>query len=741
VKITDEVADILYHNDENGYSVLRLKQSGVTATGVFAYVASGQEMNLEGDYVNNAKYGMQFKVTGYEVLPPNTPAKIMAFIGSGLIDGIGPVTAERIVKTFGKDTLKIMENAPEELIAVRGVSLKKAKVIGEKYAGIKQMQASILFLQKFEISLNMAMKIYKFYGERTVERVQSNPYSLIETIDGIGFITADKMARELGIPYDGVFRVRAGAVYTLKVASDQDGHTFLPKEKLSADVCKLLRIKMDDLQNVLNQVLYELCLEKYLTAIGEGYALTKFYNAEKSIATRLNMLAIKKDNDNLPDDKLDKLINHYERNRKIKLHDKQKQAVKQAVTSGVCVITGGPGTGKTTIVNAILYVNKAEGLVTKLLAPTGRAAKRMEETTGLEASTIHRALDLDFGGADKRAFGYDETEALECDVVIIDEFSMCDSQLTNHLLKKILPGTRIIIVGDIDQLPSVGAGSVLGDIIDSGIISTVRLTEIYRQTEKSEIVFSAHAINNGKMPDLSNTSSDFFFASASSPLQIREKVVNLTTGRIQKYFTDYTPQIQILTPMKAGEAGMNAINIALQEALNPPDIDKSEYEFGQMQKTLFRLGDRVMQTANNYNQEWRKDGVEGSGVYNGDIGSIIGINRHNGEIVVELEDGRITTYMRTDLANLVLAYAITVHKSQGCEFDVVIVPVTSGAYMILTRNLLYTAVTRAKKMVVLVGDAANIEKMVKNTYIQKRFTMLKNFLVEMKDKTEAFYSE
>ena len=744
MKISDEVSDVLFHNEENGYSVLRFKDSGITATGVFVYVAMGQEMILEGEYVNNAKYGQQFKVYSYEVLPPNTPAKIRAFIGSGLIEGIGPATAERIVKTFGKDTLKIMENAPEELVAVRGVSLRKAKIIGEKYQSVKQMQASILFLQKFEISLNMAMKIYKYYGDRTVDRVQSNPYSLIESIDGIGFITADKMARDLGIPYDGVFRVRAGAVYVLKTASEQDGHTYLPKEKLVTEVCKLLKIKMEQLEPVLDQVLFELCLEKYLTQAQDGYALTKFFNAERSVATNLNRLALQSEESVLKDGKLSGLIKHFEKSKNIKLHDKQIEAVKQAVTSGVCVITGGPGTGKTTIVNAILYINKAEGLTTKLLAPTGRAAKRMEETTGLQASTIHRALDIQYGGKDSKAFMYEEVEELECDMLIVDEFSMCDSQLANHLLKKVLPRTRVIIVGDIDQLPSVGAGSVLGDIIASGVISTVRLTEIYRQSEKSEIVFSAHAINNGRMPDLSNKSSDFFFANASAPLSIKQKVVSLIAdGRIQKFLDSpalSTNNIQVLAPMKAGEAGMNALNIALQEAINPQELDKPEYEFGQIQKTVFRLGDRVMQTANNYNQEWVKQNSEiGSGVYNGDIGQIIGINRQNGEIVVELEDGRITTYMKTDLANLVLAYAITVHKSQGCEFDVVIIPVTSGAYMILTRNLLYTAVTRAKKMVVLVGDAINIEKMVKNTYIQKRFTLLKEFLIEMKGKTEELY--
>jgi len=745
MQITDEIADITFRNEENGYSVLRLA-SGLSATGIFAFVSVGAELIMHGDYVNNAKYGKQFKVASYEMIPPNSPNKIKLFIGSGLIEGIGPVTADRIVKTFGKDTLKVMENAPEELIAVKGISAKKAKGIGEKYSLIKGMQSAVMFLQKFDISLNMAVKIYKYYGEKTVQKVQSNPYNLIETIDGIGFITADKMARDLGIDYSSSFRVRAGLIYSLKQASEKDGHTFLPKEKLFLEVIRLLKIKTEQLEPVLDEVLRDLCMDKFLTQVTSGdkigYMLTKYYIAEKSIAGNLCTRMFDGFDSSVGASEIDRLISHYEKLNDITLHEKQKEAVCLATSGGVCVITGGPGTGKTTIVKAILYINEAQGLHTRLLAPTGRAAKRLEETTGIGASTIHRALDIQFGDRDPKSFTYDEDESLSADVIIVDEVSMCDVQLTNRLLKKILPRTRIIFVGDADQLASVGAGSVLNDILESGVVNSVRLSEIYRQDGASQIVHSAHAINRGEMPDLTNKSSDFFFESCATLSQIKQKVISLCTTRIPNYLKIPSSKIQVLCPMKVGEAGMNSLNLALQESMNPPMLEKPEYEHGQ---TTYRMGDRVMQTMNNYDQEWTKmDGgyeVQGTGVYNGDIGEIIDIRRASGEVVVQLEDGRITTYTRSDLANLVLSYAITVHKSQGCEFDVVIVPVTSGAYMILTRNLLYTAVTRAKKMVVLVGDAVNVEKMVTNTYTKKRYTMLQEFLVEMKTKAENLYGD
>jgi len=724
MKLEAEVTDIVYRNEENGYSVLRLK-GGDTAVGVFAFVGVGQEVSLTGEWQENAKYGRQFKVATCEITPPNSPKKIQQFIGSGLIEGVGPVTAANIVKTFGKDSLRIMESAPEELISVKGISLAKAQRIGERFLQIREMQHALVFLQKFEISLNMAMKIYSHYKDRTTTVVQENPYALIESIDGIGFLTADKMAKDLGIDYAGPQRVRAGIVYTLKQSCEQDGNTYLPLDKLFLAVTRLLKIKGAQLEPIFNDIIRDLCLDKYLTKVPDGVMLTKFYVAEKAIATRLNILSMSSATEE--NEQLDKLIAHFEKLNKITLHEKQKDAIKMATSNGVCVITGGPGTGKTTIIKAILFINDSNNQITQLLAPTGRAAKRMEEATGRSASTIHRALDIDYKGTG--SFSYEENDNLMADVVVIDEFSMCDVVLTQQLLKKINNGTRVVIVGDIDQLPSVGAGNVLSDIIESGIVPVMRLQEIYRQSEHSSIVTSAHAINRGEMPALDNKSNDFFFESCNSVSEISKKVVALATTRIPSYLDISPSKIQILAPMKLGMAGANSLNLALQEALNPPKIGKDEYEY---KETTFRIGDRVMQTANNYNQEWTKNVgyiEHGSGVYNGDIGTIASINRYNGEITVAMEDGRVVTYCRADLANLMLSYAITVHKSQGSEFDVVIIPVTSGAYMILTRNLLYTAVTRGKRMVILVGENANIEKMVKNTYMNKRYTMLKDFII------------
>ena len=739
MKITDMVADVVFRNEENGYSVLRLGGSETCAVGFFPYVGVGQEYEFNGEYISNAKYGKQFKVASFELKPPDTPAKIQQFIGSGLIEGIGPATAANIVAMFGADTLAVMEHRPEELIAVKGISARKAAVISERFSEIKEMQKSVSFLQRFEISLNMAIRIFNFYKDATIQQVQQNPYQLIETIDGIGFLTADKIAKELGIAYAGRFRVRAGIVYVLKQASESEGHTCLPSEKLFTETVRLLLIKTETLRPIFDEVTAELCLDKYLSKVGENLCLTKYYNAEKNIAAKLKLLSSDVFS---TDEDVEELLAHYEEIERIKLHKMQKEAVMMAVKNGVTVITGGPGTGKTTIIRAVLFINDARGQKTQLLAPTGRAAKRLEETTGKEASTIHRALDIDYknyqGPNGGKAWSYDDPDnVLRADVVIVDEVSMCDAILTNQLLKKVLPGTRVIFVGDIDQLASVGAGNVLEDIITSGAFPVVRLTEIYRQDSMSKIVVNAHAINHGEMPDLSNKSSDFFFENADSPVQIKEKVISLVTKRLPNYLLKSTegddvlkPQpanIQVLCPMKAGEAGCISLNLALQNSINPKsDDNKPEYTYGG---TIYRLGDRVMQTQNNYQQEWTRDAESGSGVFNGDIGAITEVNSQNGEVRVRFEDGRESIYSRGDLSSLVPSYAITVHKSQGCEFDAVVIPVTSGAYMVLTRNLLYTAVTRARTLVMLVGSAVNIKKMVDNTYTKRRYTMLKEFLI------------
>jgi exodeoxyribonuclease V alpha subunit len=723
------VLTVMYRNEDTGYSVLRLS-GNITAVGYAPVAAAGAEYKFCGKFTNHSKHGKQFEFDRFEILPPDTDSKVIAFLGGGLVAGVGPATAKKIVDRFGKETLSVMENDPMRLAEIRGISASKALKIGGSYAEIRGMQSVIMWLSKFEMGLNTAIKIYKHYGDAAIEIISKNPYALIETIDGIGFLTADKMAQELNVSYIGSFRVRAGVVYCLKESAETDGDTYLPIPDLIKVVCRLLRIKMDDLVPIFNGVINELCLDRVTVSVEEsgvpGIQLTKFFTAEKTIAQKLIMLL--RETPVPPAHSFDELIKHYEELHGITFHENQKAAIKTAAESGVCVITGGPGTGKTTIINAVLYINKANELTTQLLAPTGRAAKRIEESiakeNGIEPMTIHRCLDIDFKGSG--AFTYDEpNNFIKKDMVIVDEFSMCDCLLTAMLLRKVMPGTKLVLVGDVDQLPSVGAGNVLCDIIKSGAVPVIRLTQIYRTGELSTIATNAYKINNGEMPVLDNKSTDFFFDCADKPADIKDKVITLCTARLPGYLGESNSKVQVLCPMKLGEAGVTNLNRVLQDAMNPPAVDTAEYRCGE---TVFRVGDRVMHTVNNYKQEWIKHGEKGKGIFNGDIGTVKAINPDAGEVEVELEDGRVSTYLRTDLPALTLSYAITVHKSQGCEFDAVVIPVVSGAYMILTRNLLYTAVTRAKRLVVLVGKEENIKKMVENTYTRKRNSCLGKFL-------------
>ena len=530
------------------------------------------------------------------------------------------------------------------------------------------------------------------------------------------------MAKKVGVSYNGAFRVRAGVVHILKVSAETDGHTYVTLPDLITKVCRLLRIKMEQLTPTFNTIINELCIDRVVVSVDvdgvQGLQLIRFFNAEKAIAQKLLMLM----QDAKPVNNVDGLIEHYEQLQGITFHETQKQAIKQAVTSGVTVITGGPGTGKTTIIKAILYINRANEISTQMLAPTGRAAKRIEETTGQSAMTIHRCLEK---------FSHDPHNSfITQDMVIIDEVSMCDCLLTASLLKKVLAGTKVVFIGDSDQLPSVGAGNVLADIIDSGVVPTICLTQIYRTGDKATIAINAHRINHGEMPFLDNQSSDFFYSSAETPELIKNNILGLCTTRIPQYLGVDTSRVQVLAPMKLGVAGVINLNKCLQEMINPPDENKDEFLYGE---TVFRVGDRVMHTVNNYKQEWVKNHEEGKGIFNGDIGKIIEINKFNKEITVELEDGRVTIYPASELSALTLSYAITVHKSQGCEFDAVVIPVVSGAYMIMTRNLLYTAVTRAKRLVILVGKQENIQKMVNNVFTKKRNSCLNKYLQYFKD--------
>ena len=516
MEIQGTVAAIVFENEETGYRVLRL-DNNLTVVGVAPMVAVGTEYKFVGEFVNNAKHGKQFAFTELVLVPPDSEEKILAFLGGGLLPGVGPATARKIVKKFGMNTIAIIEDKPQDLALVKGISPQRAESIAKSYMAVREMQSVMMWLYRFEISLNLSTKIYQQYGKDTVATVAKNPYALIETIDGVGFLTADNMAKKLGVSYNGTFRVRAGVVHVLKVSAETDGHTYVTLPDLITKVCRLLRIKMEQLTPTFNTIINELCIDRVVVSVDvdgvQGLQLIRFFNAEKAIAQKLLMLM----QDAKPVNNVDGLIEHYEQLQGITFHETQKQAIKQAVTSGVTVITGGPGTGKTTIIKAILYINRANEISTQMLAPTGRAAKRIEETTGQSAMTIHRCLEK---------FSHDPHNSfITQDMVIIDEVSMCDCLLTASLLKKVLAGTKVVFIGDSDQLPSVGAGNVLADIIDSGVVPTICLTQIYRTGDKATIAINAHRINHGEMPFLDNQSSDFFYSSAETPELIKNNIL------------------------------------------------------------------------------------------------------------------------------------------------------------------------------------------------------------------------
>ena len=733
MQIEGPIEEIIFRNEQNGYTVfiVDFKTTPVVCVGKLVNANIGEHLSLEGEYVNNNKYGYQFAFSSYEVTLPTTLAGIEKYLSSGLIKGVGPVTAKNIVNHFKERTFDIIEMSPSSLAEVKNISMKKAIEIGEKFKELKKLQNTVMFLQKYNITTNMSLKIYEVYGAKTVDVVKTNPYRLVEDIDGIGFMTADKIAKNIGIPQNSEFRVRAGILYTLSSTIEKTGNTFLPKPMLLKMSSALLEIDLE-----INEPLYEKAIEGLLldkTVVSfwhneyEVVMPTKYYFYENSVAQKLALLNNCQVNKKLD---LEDEIKHFEEKNHIVFHEEQKNAIKNSINNGVSVITGGPGTGKTTIIKCIIEILKQNKQKFMLLAPTGRASKRMSDSTGEEAKTIHRALEVASGDlANISRFVYNENNTFKTNAVIVDEVSMVDVALMNHLCKALPRDCKLILVGDKDQLPSVGAGNVLDDIIKSEMISVSMLTKIYRQSDDSLIITNAHLINSGKMPFINNSSKDFFFEEKSDLGSIKNSIVDMVTKRLPKFTGLDCSQIQVLAPLKAGVCGIDNLNKSLQEALNPPDTYKMEIPVGE---TIFRVGDKVMQTANNYNLVWKRmNGFieeEGEGVFNGDIGYIELIDFQNNEMVVMFEDGRRCLYPRTELNQLSLAYAITIHKSQGSEFEVVIVPAIAGPSMILTKNLIYTAVTRAKKMVVIVGEQKNLKRMVSNKYTAQRFTLLRELL-------------
>ena len=728
MKINGIIEEIVYKNSENNYTVCLVDADGeeITAVGKFPNVSEGECVEMEGQFTKHARFGEQFSVKSVKIAPPNTDEGIIKYLSSGLIRGVGPVTATNIVEKFGKDTLDIIEFTPERLAEVRGISENKAMEIAEQFGEVKKMQNAVMFLQNYGVSTNLAIKIYNRYGNKTVDYLQDNPYRLVEDIEGIGFYTADRIAQSMGVEASSEFRYRAGVLHVLKENSDRSGNTYMHFENLLGELVSLFK------QDVHREIV-ETCVSKLaLDGVVKDYeymeekcvALTKYYNMEKSIACMLQLLdtCVEKSNINVDDE-----IKMYEILNKIQMHDNQKEAVRVAIQNGVSVITGGPGTGKTTIVKCILQICRSLNKKVQLMAPTGRASKRLSESTGKEATTIHRALELDYTNANM--FFYNSMNKLPYDVVIIDEVSMVDVQLMYYLTRALRQGTQLILVGDKDQLASVGCGNVLADILDSKQFETVCLTQIYRQSQDSLIITNAHAINKGKMPIFDNSSKDFFYSEQTTQEGVINTILSMCTTRIPKFLGVDSSRIQVLAPMKAGVIGIDNINKELQNIINPSSINKIEIE---LDKYIFRENDRIMQISNNYERSWKKpNGEIGSGVFNGDIGVISEIDINTHQVTVDFEDNRRAVYLKSELNELVLSYAITIHKSQGSEFDAVIIPVLTGPPMLLTRNLLYTAVTRAKKMVVLVGTKQCIARMVHNNHTQIRFTMLHEFLTNL----------
>ena len=719
-ELSGQIEKITYTNEENGYTIARIKVYGqrdlVTVVGYLMSPTPGEILNLKGEWVNHPKFGEQFKVVEYKTTVPATVFGIERYLGSGLIKGLGPIMAGRIVKKFGKKTLDVIENDIEKLGTVEGVGKKRITMIQQAWDEQKEIRNVMLFLQSHEVSSGYATKIFKQYGNRSVAVVTENPYRLATDIFGIGFVIADGIAEKLGVSKDSPLRVVAGIIYVLNQLSDE-GHVFYPYKSLVKKSREILGVEKDNVVEALGSLAMDkrIIIEDINESIDEfkannkGVYLAKFHLCETSIASRLKtLLTVPKSIRNVT---VENALHWVQGQLEITLAENQDKAIRCALENKIMVITGGPGTGKTTIINAVLKIFSKLGVKTLLAAPTGRAAKRMSETSGHEAKTIHRLLEYSFS---QGGFQKNEEKPLNCDLLILDEVSMIDTILMHHLLKAIPIFATVVLVGDVNQLPSVGAGNVLNDIIASGIVPVVELNEIFRQAQESRIVVNAHNINSGIVPTFENhePDNDFYFIEQEDPEKVLQIILELTKTRIPGRFDlDPVDDIQVLTPMHKGVVGSGNLNMALQESLNPSQ------EMITRGNRNFKVNDKVMQIRNNYDKE----------VFNGDIGRIADLRQDDYEITV-MFDGRDVIYEFSDLDELVLAYAISVHKSQGSEYPAVIIPVLTQHYVLLQRNLIYTAVTRGRNLVVMVGTRKAFAMGVKNDKTQKRFTYLKNRL-------------
>lgn len=765
------IEKIIYKNEENGYAVFSVEGTDgeeIFVGNIFG-IGEGLYIIAEGDYVNHPQYDIQFKFTSCEIKMPEDIIGIERYLGSGIIKGIGQVLAKKIVKKFKSETLTIIENEPERLAEISGISERKARAIAASYAEKKEFQEVVIFLSQYGISINMAMKIYGEYGDRVYEIIKGNPYKIAEDVSGIGFKIADEIARKMGINPDSEYRLRSVLIYVLTMAVGE-GHMYLPKDILIKKSVELIRGTSDNeygqsygyaeyesadsvssvyeqYMEKLEEQLMELSIEsKCIIKEFEGevivYSAVNYFT-ELNIAKQLTDLQLRYE---MPENELEAAIGAIEKDEDFVLDEQQRDAVRAAITAGVAVVTGGPGTGKTTIIDTIIKYFTTQGMEVKLCAPTGRAAKRMTEQTGWPAQTIHRLLEFSGVPSDERGnqvlkFGRNAENPLECDAVIVDEMSMVDCFIFNSLLQAVVYGTRLVLVGDINQLPSVGPGNVLKDIIASDCFPVSVLTKIYRQEDGSDIIMNAHKINRGEHLEIMNKSKDFFFIPRNNSSAIISEVKELILNNLPNYLSINPLDIQVLTPMRKYDVGVENLNRSLQGLLNPYNSEKSEKEKNEI---IFREGDKVMQIKNNYRREWKiysdtekaKNGQgyvidEGVGIFNGDMGIIEEISHYDEELKVLFDDGRMAVYTFANLDELEHAFAVTIHKSQGSEYPAVVVPLLTGTKKLLNRNLLYTAITRAKRMVVIVGNIGLVNQMIDNMEEQKRYTTLAHRIQEL----------
>lgn len=720
------VENIVYKNDENGYVVARIKD-GEQVTTIVGYIPSlseGQSLKISGEWIIHPEYGQQFKVHTAEEMLPNSISGIERYLASGVITGIGPVTAKKIVEKFGEDTLKVLENNIERLMEIEGIGEKKIAVICESFNKQYEIRNIMIFMQNYGITPNQCGKIYKRFGSDSIRVIKENPYIITEEISGIGFKTADKIARNLGVEGNSSFRIESGIKYIVNQFCAL-GNTYMPKEKLIKSGIEVLNVSEQDIE----QGIYSCAVDGKIIIENveeETCVFTMpYYYCELGVTKKIIQLSLEEYSSLNVD--IENEISIFENKSNVTFAPSQKDAIKGTFLNGIEIITGGPGTGKTTIINCITEIFERADLKVLMAAPTGRAAKRMSEATGREAKTIHRLLEMGVSGDDDVLFSKGEESPLECDVLIVDEASMIDIMLMHSMLKAISSGTRLIIVGDVDQLPSVGPGNVLRDLIDSRWIKVVRLKEIFRQSRESMIIVNAHRINEGEMPAINGKNKDFYFINEEDPGKVLQTLIDLVRKRLPSFNKNWNPNknIQILTPMRKGILGVSNLNQRLQEILNPKQPDKKEKELRNM---ILRVGDKVMQTKNNYSLKWERISgngeAEGVGIFNGDMGYVEDINEDDNTVTIVFDDERQVIYDNIYIDEVELAYSITIHKSQGSEFPVVVIPVFMGPPMLMNRNLLYTGITRAKQMVVIVGSKRALHYMVDNNKGFERYSML-----------------